>query len=64
MPKQVDYTERVASLEKAIVALKDPKVSPEVKNKLLKAVVTKIEFSTGETGHNYTEIKLKFNMRL
>lgn len=64
MPHQVDYAERVVALEKAIAALKDPKVSAEVKNRLLKAVVEKIEFSTGETGHNYTEIKLKFNLRL
>jgi DNA repair exonuclease SbcCD ATPase subunit len=64
MPHQVDYAERVVSLEKAIAALKDPKVSAEVKNRLLKSVVKKIEFSTGETGHNYTEIKLKFDMRL
>lgn len=64
MPKQVDYAERVVSLEKAIAALKNPEVSAEVKNRLLKSVVEKIEFSTGETGHNYTEIKLKFNMRL
>lgn len=64
MPQQVDYAERIVSLEKAIAALKDPKKTAEVKNKLLKAVVKKIEFSTGETAHNYTEIKLKFNMRL
>lgn len=64
MPKTVDYAERVVSLEKAIAALKDPNVSAEVTNKLLKAVVKKIEFSTGETAHNYTEIKLKFIMRL
>lgn len=64
MPNQVDYAERVVSLEKAIAALKNPKVSAEVKNRLLKSVVKKIEFSTGETGHNYTEIKLKFDMRL
>ena len=64
MPKQVDYAERVVSLEKAIAALKDPNVSAEVKNRRLKAIVEKIEFSTGETGHNYTEIKLKCFMRL
>lgn len=64
MPKQVDYAERVVTLEKAIAALKKPEVSAEVKNRLLKSIVEKIEFSTGETGHNYTEIKLKFIMRL
>ena len=64
MPKQVDYAEMVVSTKKAIDALKNPAVSAEVKNKLLKAVVKKIEFSTGKTGHNYTEIKLKFTMRL
>lgn len=64
MPKQVDYAERVVTLEKAIAALKDPNVSAEVKNVRLKSIVEKIEFSTGETGHNYTEIKLKCFMRL
>ena len=64
MPKQVDYAERVVSLEKAIAALKNPEVSAEVKNRLLKTIIKRIEFSTGETGHNYTEIKLKFIMRL
>ena len=64
MPKEVDYAERVVTLEKAIVALKNPNVSAEVKNRLLKSIVKKIEFSTRETHHNYTEIKLKFIMRL
>lgn len=64
MPKMVDYAERIVSLEKAISSLKDPTISAEVKNKLLKAIVEKIEFSTGETGHNYTEIKLKITTRL
>lgn len=64
MPKQVDYAERVVALEKAIAALKDPNKSVEVKNRLLKSIVKRIDFSTGETGHNYTEIKLKFFMRL
>lgn len=64
MPKQVDYAERVATLEKTIEALKDPNKSVEVKNRLLKSIVKRIDFSTGETGHNYTEIKLKFTMRL
>ena len=64
MPKMVDYAERIVSLEKAISSLKDPTISAEAKNKLLKAIVEKIEFSTGETGHNYTEIKLKITTRI
>ena len=64
MPKQVDYAERVVTLEKAIEALKDPNVSAEAKNRLLKTIIKRIDFSTGETGHNYTEIKLKFTLRL
>ena len=64
MPKQVDYAERVVTLEKAIEALKNPDVSAEAKNRLLKTIIKRIDFSTGETGHNYTEIKLKFTMRL
>lgn len=46
MPKSINYQERVASLEKAIEALKDESVSNESKNKLLRAVVDHIDYST------------------
>lgn len=55
MPEHVDFAERVSSLEAAIAALKDPEATPETKNRLLKAVVDRIEY----TGHQsyYTDKK-------
>lgn len=64
MPKSIDYSEKVSSLEKAIAALKNPEASATTKNKLLKNIVKRIELSTGETGYNYTEIKLNITLKL
>ena len=64
MPKNIDYAEKIKTLQEAIAALKDPETPADQTNKLLKSVIEKIEFSVGETGHNYTEVKLKFFMRL
>ena len=49
MPANVDYAERVASLETAIAALKDPEATPEAKNRLLKAIIERIEFTGMES---------------
>ena len=43
IPENVDYQERVASLKTAIKALKDPKATPTEKNRLLKAIVERID---------------------
>lgn len=45
MPQNVDYAERVVALKSAIDILKDDTAEPEVKNKILKAIVEKIEYS-------------------
>ena len=45
MPKEVDYAERIASMKKAIAALKDDNISAHEKNRLLKAIVERIEYS-------------------
>ena len=45
MPKAVDYAERVKALEDAIEMLKDPNAPAEGKNKLLKAIVDRIEYN-------------------
>lgn len=45
MPESVDYAERIAKLEDAIAMLKDPEATPAQKNKALKAIVEKIEFT-------------------
>ncbi len=48
MPKAVDYEEKVVALEKAIEIFKDSEATPEEKNKLLKAIVERIEFYGSE----------------
>ncbi len=47
MPKDIDYAERVTTLENAIAILKDPNATPEQQNRILKSIVSRIEF-TGE----------------
>ena len=64
MPKEIDYEERAVTLQKAIAALKDQDADVETKNKLLKAIVQKIEFSTVKKAHNQVDIKLKVILRL
>lgn len=71
LPKNIDYQERVTSLKAAIAALKDPEATPTEKNRLLKAVVDKIEF-TGSAPvdksksfkKNENQFSLKVYMRL
>jgi len=45
MPKRINYEEQVASLQDAISMLKNPEATPERKNRLLKAIVERIEFT-------------------
>lgn len=44
LPAAVNYSERVVALKSAIEALKDDDATPEMKNKILKAIVDKIEY--------------------
>lgn len=45
MPKEVNYGEKIIALKEAITALRDPKLSANEKNRFLKAIVEKIEYS-------------------
>ena len=45
MPKDVNYAEKIVALKDAIAGLKDDNVSAQQKNRLLKAIVTRIEYS-------------------
>lgn len=45
MPKSVDYGERVLSLKAAIASLRDDSATPAEKNKIIKAIVDRIEFT-------------------
>ena len=45
LPESVDYAERIAKLEDAIAILKDPEATPKEKNKVLKAIIERIDFT-------------------
>lgn len=45
MPEPVDYAEQLKKFKDALDALQDPSASPERQNKLLKACISKIEYS-------------------
>lgn len=59
MPKNVDYAERVISLQDAIAALKDQKATPAEKNRLLKAIIDRIEYTGTESAHTNRKGKPK-----
>lgn len=64
MPKQIDYAEKIISLKKAIEGLKSD-ISPAEKNKLLKAIVERIELETwGTKKRNDINFNLKIYLRL
>jgi DNA invertase Pin-like site-specific DNA recombinase len=46
LPESVDYSERAEAMKTAIDVLKDPEATPNDKNKVLKAIVEKIEYSS------------------
>lgn len=45
LPESVDYAERIAKLEEAIAILKDPEATPKEKNKVLKTIISRIDFT-------------------
>ena len=71
MPKEINYAERIVLLKEAIAAMKDDTATAEQKNRLLKAIVERIEF-TGfppadktkgyKKGEN--DYRLRINLRL
>lgn len=65
-PKQVDYGKKVSALKKAISSLKSNTISPAEKNRLLKAVIKRIEYSSDadKNSYNTTNIKLDIFLRL
>lgn len=59
MPKEVDYAERIATLEEAIAALKDNTVPCLTQNKLLRKIVDRIEVTTYTISARKTGVNLK-----
>lgn len=44
LPKEVDYAGKIVTLKKAIAGLRDDNISVEAKNKLIKAIVKRIDY--------------------
>lgn len=45
MPKEVNYAERIVAMKDAIAGIKNPDLSPEQKNRLLKAIIERIDYT-------------------
>jgi hypothetical protein len=55
LPKNINYAEHVVSLEKAIAAFKNPDMTPGEKNKILKSIISKIEYTGPKTGSEHAK---------
>lgn len=55
LPKNINYAEHVVSLEKAIDAWNDQDMTPGEKNKILKAIISKIEYTGPKTGSDHAK---------
>ena len=69
MPKAVNYAEKVIALKAAITALHDPEASTTEVNKVLKAIIERIEFTGSPSQGKYgprgsNEFKLEVFLRL
>lgn len=64
LPKNVDYAERIVTLEKAIAALRDPDVPNKAANRLLRSIVDRIEYSAPPVGSAETDTRLDVYLRL
>ena len=65
IPKAIDLSQKIVDLENAIAALKDDNLPADPKNKILKAILDRVEFSStpGET-QGETHISLKVFLKL
>ena len=64
MPKNVDYGEKIIELQDAIQALRDPEMPNENKNRLLRTIVERIEYSSTDEGYGKTAVHLEVFLRL
>ena len=71
MPKSVDYEVVVKNLRDVVTILKDDEATPDVKNKIVKTIIERIEYAgpprfVGEdmNGRNNSLISLKIFLRL
>lgn len=64
MPKEINYAEKIITLKKAINGLKDNSISPIEKNKLLKAIVKRIEYSNDSKRYDFGVNNIKLDIYL
>ena len=65
LPKSVDYAKKVKSLKEAVAALDDDTATVEQKNRLLKAVIKKIEYTSDKVqpyGKNDFKLRIDLNI--
>lgn len=63
-PKEINYNDKVVKLKDAIASIKDDSISAETKNKLLKAIIDRIEFEYLGKENRRTLFKLHIFLRL
>lgn len=61
MPKSVDYQSAVKNLREVVEILKDDEATPEVKNKIVKSIIKRIEFTGSPRFQEGDKIGLEYN---
>lgn len=65
IPKEIDYADKIVKIKEAIKALRDTTMSAEQKNKLLKAIVERIEYEfVAHEGKGKVRFKLHVFLRM
>lgn len=64
MPKNIDYAERVVTLEEAIASLQNPEIPNKETNHILRSIVERIEYNAPPVGSKETNISLEVFLRL
>jgi multidrug resistance efflux pump len=64
IPKEVDYGEKIMTLKRAIEGLKDDSIPPIEQNKLLKAIVKRIEYSNDSKRYDFKSHNIKLDVFL
>jgi len=65
MPKEVDYGAKIVKLKDAIAALRDNSINAEAKNKLIKAIIQRIEYEyITREGRGQTKFRLHIQLLL
>ena len=64
LPNAINYEEKIIQLKDAIQALKDDSITPEDKNRFLKAIIDRIEIETIDNGIKNTEIKMDIFLKI